>query len=44
MEIVADNVYFGDSKRNDSEATATAAPPAPSDFATIEVEDEDLPF
>ena len=41
VEIVADNVYFGDSKRNDSE---TAAPSAPSDFAPIEGDDEALPF
>lgn len=41
VEIVSENVYFGDSKRNDSE---TAAPSAPADFATIEGEDEDLPF
>lgn len=41
VEIVAENVYFGDSKRNDSE---TAAPSAPSDFAPIEGEDEGLPF
>lgn len=41
VEIVADNVYFGDSKRNDSETAATAAP---SDFAPIEGEDEGLPF
>lgn len=41
VEIVADNVYFGDSKRNDSE---TSAPAAPSDFAPIEGEDEGLPF
>ncbi len=42
VEIVADNVYFGDSKRNDSEASA--APSAPSDFAMLEGEDEGLPF
>ena len=41
VEIVADNVYFCDSKRNDSE---TAAPSAPSDFAPIEGDDEGLPF
>lgn len=41
VEIVAENVYFGDSKRNDSE---TSAPAVPSDFATIEGEDEGLPF
>jgi single-strand DNA-binding protein len=41
VEIVADNVYFGDSKRNDSEPSSTAAP---SDFAPIEGDDEGLPF
>ncbi len=41
VEIVAENVYFGDSKRNDSE---TIAPSAPADFAPIEGEDEGLPF
>lgn len=38
VEVVAENVYFGDSKRNDSE------PSAPADFAMIEGEDECLPF
>lgn len=41
VEIVAENVYFGDSKRNDSEPSA---PSAPSDFAPIAGEDEGLPF
>ena len=46
-EIVADNVYFGESKRD---AGANGAPsygikPAPtSDFAVLEGEDEGLPF
>lgn len=46
-EIVADNVYFGESKRD---AGANGAPsygikPAPtSDFAVLEDEDEGLPF
>lgn len=44
VEIVADNVYFGDSKRNDSEPSAPSAPSATSDFAAIEGEDEGLPF
>lgn len=44
VEIVADNVYFGDSKRSDSETTAPSVPSAPSDFAPIEGEDEGLPF
>ena len=41
VEIVAENVYFGDSKRNDSEPSA---PAAPADFAMLEGEDEGLPF
>lgn len=44
VEIVAENVYFGDSKRNDSETSAPSAPSAPSDFAPIEGDDEGLPF
>ena len=44
VEIVAENVYFGDSKRSDSETTAPSAPAAQSDFAPIEGEDEGLPF
>ena len=46
-EIVADNVYFGESKRD---AGANGAPsygikPAPtSDFAVLEGEDQGLPF
>lgn len=44
VEIVAENVYFGDSKRNDSEQSSTAAPAVPADFAPIEGEDEGLPF
>ena len=44
VEIVADNVYFGDSKRNDSEQSAPSATAAPSDFAPIEGDDEGLPF
>jgi single-strand DNA-binding protein len=42
--IQADNVYFGDSKRNDSETTAPSSTAAPSDFAPIEGDDEGLPF
>lgn len=49
-EVVADNVYFGDSKRDDSGGYHTAAygAPAPvdahSDFAEIGEEDSELPF
>lgn len=44
-EVVADNVYFGSSKR-DSESPATYAPPSgPSQFAELEDgDDAQLPF
>ena len=45
-EIVADNVYFGDSKK-DSPGDATVATPAAapaSDFAMLEDGDANLPF
>lgn len=51
-EVVADNVYFGDSKRIQSNSTAApandgyAAPAEPqaSDFAMLEDDDAQLPF
>ena len=50
-EVVADNVYFGDSKRDDAttyNAPAYSAPSAPvdahADFAEIREEDGELPF
>ena len=45
-EVVADNVYFGDSKKDGSDANAGyAAPAAPAqDFSTIDDEDAQLPF
>lgn len=39
-ELVADNVYFGDSKHSDSEA----APAGEPEFAEEKVEDGELPF
>ena len=48
-EVIADNVYFGDSKREESSGnnyggyTAPANPPA-QDFAMMTDEDEPLPF
>lgn len=45
-EIVADNVYFGDSKRDDQQSnttTPTFATPS-SDFAMLEDDDAQLPF
>ena len=47
-EVIADNVYFGDSKSdNDSNRTPTYAPPASapaSDYGEITDEDAQLPF
>lgn len=48
-EVIADNVYFADSKRSDGETaqTATFAPAGPAmagDFAPIDGEDSSLPF
>ena len=54
-EIVADNVYFGDSKREGDSGSYSAAPaasygsyvapaPAVSDFAMLEDDDAQLPF
>lgn len=41
-EVVADNVYFGDSKRDSSSAPAPA--PAQDDYAMLTDEDSNLPF
>ena len=41
VEIVADSVYFGESK---AKAEATYSAPAPSDFAELDMDDGDLPF
>ena len=54
-EVIADNVYFGDSKRDDQGASAFGAAPAgfgtysapatpASDFAMLEDDDAQLPF
>ena len=51
-EIVADNVYFGDAKKDDSAGTsgatgypATGRSPAPAqDFEELDDDDEQLPF
>lgn len=50
-EIVADNVYFGESKKKDTQSSATAywdnphyVKPAVSDFAMFDDDDEQLPF
>lgn len=46
LEIKANNVYFGDSKREGSpdEAPDPAAPAAPADFDMLEDDDSELPF
>ena len=41
-EVVADQVYFGDSKKDDSNHTAAQAPA--NDFSVIDGTDEQLPF
>ena len=47
-EIVADSVYFGESKRDDTVTRTvtgeTYSQPAPSDFAELDMDDGDLPF
>lgn len=43
-EVVADNVYFGDSKREDAQPAGQYKAPAPAQFAEIQEEDGDLPF
>jgi single-strand DNA-binding protein len=46
-EVVADNVYFGDSKRENADGNSGAAAPPPGggyDFAEIGEEDGELPF
>ena len=52
-EVVADNVYFGESKRSAESNSGSAAPapsyqtpivPADSDFALLDGDDEQLPF
>lgn len=46
LEIKANNVYFGDSKREGSpdEAPDPAAPAAPADFDMMDDDDSELPF
>ena len=42
-EVVAENVYFADSKRNSDTQTDTATTP-PSDFEMLDGDDSQLPF
>lgn len=45
VEIVAENVYFADSKKDaDSGSCAAAEPAAGNDFAPITDDDDELPF
>ena len=41
-EVVADNVYFGDSKKSEGNAQQTMKPA--SDFRPVDIPDEQLPF
>ena len=52
-EVVADSIYFGDSKRDGGSSTGTYAPPAytppnvtatPGEFTMMDADDSDLPF
>ena len=46
-EVIADNVYFGDSKRDGDNGSAGYVPPAvpgPEDYALLEDDDAQLPF
>ena len=48
-KVIADNIYFGDSKRNDGTAggqsdEAASFTPAPSGFVQVDVDDGELPF
>ncbi len=43
-EVIADNVYFGDSKKSESNTGGYATSAPAQDFATIDDEDAQLPF
>ena len=43
-EIISDNIYFGDSKRNDATEPHFTVESAAGDFAVISEDDGDLPF
>ena len=43
-EIVADNVYFGDSNKKESNAGYHEAAPAATDFALLDDDDAKLPY
>ena len=42
-EVVADSIYFGDSKRDDSGRPVTAYP-EPAEIAELDEDDDELPF
>ena len=42
-EVIADNVYFGDSKNSSTSQTTTTTTPL-QDFSAIEIPDYELPF
>lgn len=43
-EVLADNIYFADSKRADGGNAPAAPAPAPGEFAEIDDDDGELPF
>ena len=47
-KVVADNIYFGDSKKDGTTGgqsdEASSFTPAPSGFVTVDVDDSELPF
>lgn len=43
-EVMADNVYFGDTKKEDIQASAGSYYPAAKEFAQLDEDDSDLPF
>ncbi len=43
-EVIADNVYFGDSKRSETDTPKPAEPGGNQEFAEIDEEDGRLPF
>ena len=43
-EVIADNIYFGDSKRNDATEPHFTVESAAGDFGVISEDDGDLPF
>lgn len=43
-EVIADNVYFGDSKKDGAQDTSYGAPSGGDQFSPLEDDDSDLPF